>query len=222
LPNYSWLSQNWLRQYVERSAPSLDLLEKSRNHPLVRRWLPNDVYEHVIRLWHDREEFLGALDRLPQTICHFDVHRRNLFARNLADGQKQTVLIDWAFVGHGPIGADLNPLVYASIVFFEVDISQVQSLEHQVFDGYIEGLLDVGWDGSLHQVQLGYAASYLRYALGTLGGGLANILDKSQHYRVKQAFQCTIEELLDHWGYVRRHFSYMTDVARQLMDCLRN
>jgi hypothetical protein len=219
LPNFSWLSQDWLRQYVERSAPSIDLLNKSRNHPLVRRWLPSDVYERVIHLWHDRAEFLDALDCLPQTICHFDVHRRNLFARYQADGQDQTVLIDWACVGHGPIGADLNPLVYASTVFFEIDISHVQRLEQQVFDGYMKGLRDVGWDGSPQQVRLGYTASYLRYALGTLGGVLTNILDQNQHYRVEQAFHCTIEELLDHWGSVRRHFSYMIDEARRLLDC---
>jgi hypothetical protein len=219
LPEYSWLSKHWLRQYVEKSAPSLDLIDKSRDHPLVRRWLPTEVYEQVICLWNDREQFLDALDHLPQTICHFDVHRRNLFARSSSDGQDQTVLIDWSFVGHGPIGAELNPLVYASIIFFDVDINHAQRLEQLMFNGYMEGLRDAGWDGNPQQVRLGYTASYIRYALGTLGGVLENILDKNQHTRVEQAFHCTVEELLDHWGYVRRYFSYMADEARRLMNC---
>jgi hypothetical protein len=33
---------------------------------------------------------------LPDTICHFDVFHRNLFARKTADGDDKTVMIDWA------------------------------------------------------------------------------------------------------------------------------
>lgn len=84
----------------------------------------------------------------------------------------------------------------------------------------MEGLRDMGWDGDPRLVRLGYTASSIRYALGTLGGVLANILAENQHYRVEQAFHCTIEELLDHWGTCRRDMVCLDDEARGLIDIL--
>jgi hypothetical protein len=218
LPKEPWMSRDWLRQYVEQSAQSIELLNNSRDHQLVRHWMPGDMCEGVLRLWEDRDVFLDALDQLPQTICHFDVHRRNLFARRMVDCQDQTVLIDWAFAGPGPIGADLNPLVWASVAFFDVDFDQMQRLEHLVFNGYIDGLHDMGWQGDPQHVRLGFTASSIRYMLGGITPVLTMILDRNRHTRVQQAFQCTIEELLDHWG-KRARFTYL-DEARRLIDVL--
>ncbi len=173
--------------------------------------------ERVFHLWDDRDLFLDALDRLPQTICHFDAHRRNLFARRITGQQFETVLIDWAFVGQGPIGADLNPLMNASVSFFDVDVADAQRFEDLIFDGYLTGLRDVGWDGNQQDVRVGYIASCVRYALGTLGPVLMMILDQNTRLQAEQAFHCSIEALLDYWGHVRRYFGYMENEARQLM-----
>lgn len=220
LSTESWLSKDWLRQYVEQSALSIELLNNSRDHPLARRWLPKNLCDRVLRLWEARDVFLDVLDHLPQTICHFDVHRRNLFARRMVDGQDQTVLIDWAFAGRGPIGADLNPLVQASVAFFDVDLAQMQRLEHLVFNGYIDGLRDMGWQGDPRHVRLGFTASSVRYMLGGITPVLTMILDSDRHARVQQAFQCTIEVLLDHWGKAGRARFTDIDEARRLMDLL--
>jgi hypothetical protein len=217
LLEYSWLSRDWLRHYVDQSAPCIDLLHQSQDHPLVKRWLPDELMERVFHLWDDRDLFLDALDRLPQTICHFDAHRRNLFARRITGQQFETLLIDWAFVGQGPIGADLNPLMNASVSFFDVDIADAQRFEDLIFEGYLIGLRDVGWDGNQQEARLGYTASCVRYALGTLGPVLMMILDQNTRLQAEQAFHCSIETLLDYWGHIRRYFGYMENEARQLM-----
>jgi hypothetical protein len=114
-PNWAWLSSNWLRQYVEHSAPAMQPLRNAMVSPWGRRWLPEEDSDRYFRLWAEREFYLDALDHLPQTLCHFDLFRLNLFARKMVNGDDETVVIDWAFVGRGPIGADLNPLVWMSI-----------------------------------------------------------------------------------------------------------
>jgi hypothetical protein len=129
LPGWSWLSSNWIRHYIEQSAPAMEPLRDAQASPWGRRWLPEDDSDQFFCLWEERERYLEALDRLPQTPCHFDIFPRNLFARKTANGDDQTVVIDWAFVGRGPIGADLNPLVWMSIALGGVELDKAQHLE---------------------------------------------------------------------------------------------
>jgi hypothetical protein len=111
LPDWSWLSSEWLRRVIENSAPAMPLLRDSLDHALVRRWLPGDAGDRYLRLWQERGVYLDALERLPQTLCHFDIFRRNLFSRRAVGGDPQTVAIDWAFAGKGALGEDLVPLL---------------------------------------------------------------------------------------------------------------
>ena len=66
-----------------------------------------------------RERLLDALGRLPQTLCHHDAFRRDLVAHG-----DRIVALDWAFVGRGPVGAEISPLVSATLTFREVGSEQ--------------------------------------------------------------------------------------------------
>jgi hypothetical protein len=221
LPSWPWLSVGWMRQYVEQAAPALPLLRDSLDHPLVRRAWPGDAIDRFFRLWEERDLFLDALDRLPQTICHLDVFRRNLFACKMADGGDQTVAVDWAFAGRGAIGEELVPLIQASVAFYEVGPEKAQALEEIVFDGYFEGLRDAGWRGDPRQVRLGYAAASLRYRCGgELGRFLPILLDESLHDIAQQTFGRSVGEVADFWAYVGHLFDGTIDEARALIDAL--
>jgi hypothetical protein len=219
-PEGAWLSANWMRQFVETSAPAIEPLRNSLAHPLIARWFPGEDSVRVFRLWEERELYLGALERLPQTICHFDIFRRNLFARKTANGDDQTVVIDWAFVGRGPIGADLQPLIFASLLFYEVGLDRAQELEGIVFEGYLEGLRDVGWRGDPRQARLGYAAARIRYWFAETGRWLALMHDESLVARVEQAGGRPVGEILDRVAQVRSSCGGLIDEARELMEVL--
>ena len=84
LPDQPWLSRGWLRDFVAPSGPALAELEHLAGPggpPLLRRLYPPPVVAELGRLWAERERFLAALDRLPQTFCHHDAFRRNLLHR---------------------------------------------------------------------------------------------------------------------------------------------
>jgi hypothetical protein len=220
LPSWPWLSSGWWRKYIAESAPAIPLIRNSLDHPLVRREWPGDASDRLSCLWEERDVFLDALDRLPQTICHFDLFRRNLFAQKPAGGGYHTVVIDWAFAGHGAIGEELVPLILANIGFQEVDLAQAQELEDIVFEGYLEGLSNAGWQGDPLQVRLGYAAASLRYGFGDLDWFMAIIMDENQHNWMQQVFGCSIEEVLDHFAQVGSFRDRLIDEARELMDVL--
>jgi hypothetical protein len=220
LPSWPWLSSDWLRGYIALSAPAIPLIRNSLDHPLVRRGWPGDASERFFRLWEERNLFLDALDRLPQTLCHLDLFRRNLFARKTADGDDQTVVIDWSYAGRGAIGQELVPLVLAGVAFNEVDFAQAQALEDIVFDGYLEGLHQAGWRGDPRLVRLGYTAASLRYRFAELGNAMSLILDESRHFWAERVFGRPVEEIEDHWAQVGNLVDRLTDEARELIGVL--
>jgi hypothetical protein len=218
LPSWSWLSRGWLRDQVAQGAPAIARMPDVLQHPLVRRCFPPDVVDGVLRLWDERNHFLDALDRLPQTFCHLDAFRRNLFACRGEDGEDQTIAIDWAFTGIDAVGHELVPLVIASVGFREVMMDAMQTLEEITFSGYVEGLREAGWDGDETTVWLGYAAaSALRYGIGTISTVQPTLIDASQHAIVEQLFGASIEELADYWAGLSRHLVNLSDQARSLL-----
>jgi hypothetical protein len=177
--------------------------------------------DRLFRLWEERGLFLDALDRIPQTPCHLDVFRRNLFARRTAGGDYESVAIDWAFVGRGAIGEELVPLVMASFIFYEVGLDKAQALEEIAFEGYLKGLRDVGWRGDPRQIRLGYAvAASLRYKFNDIGRWLAVALDENLHAMALHTMGRPIGEVFGHAAQVGRFSDRLLAEARELIDTL--
>jgi len=218
LPDWPWLSSNWLRQYIELSAPAMEPMRDAVKSSWGCRWLPEKDRDQYFHLWAERERYLTALDHLPQTLCHFDIFPRNLFARKTANGNDQTVVIDWAFAGRGPIGADINPLVWISIGLSGVGLDKAQDLEDIVFEGYLEGLREVGWQGDPQQVRLGYTAASVRFLFGEIGRWLALILDESLHTGSEQAWGAPMGQIFDLIALIRPSFFGLLDEARDLIN----
>jgi hypothetical protein len=220
LPSWPWLSSDWLRHYVEQSAPAMEPLRSAVASPWGRRWLPEADVERYYRLWAERDLYLDALDRLPQTICHLDIFRLNLFARKAAGGDDQTVVIDWAFVGRGPLGAELTPLVLMSIALAGVGLDKMQELEEIVFEGYLAGLREAGWQGDPQQVRLGYTAAAVRFLFPEVGRWLALILDESLHAAEEQLLGIPVGGAFDSVARMRHSLFGKLGEARDLMSIL--
>jgi Ser/Thr protein kinase RdoA (MazF antagonist) len=84
-----------------------------------------------------REEILAGLEKAPETICHFDLHPANVFP-----GEGETTVIDWAYCGVGPLGADAGVLASDAIADEMIGFEQAERLVEAVWDGYREGLGD--------------------------------------------------------------------------------
>jgi hypothetical protein len=198
LPSFPWMATGWLRSWLAQFSPIVGLLsaESTWQNPIVRAALRVPIAEELQRLWAEREQFLEALDHLPRTLCHFDAWRTNLFVRLSPEGQDQTVAIDWAFAGIGAIGEEINPLVWASLTFFEIELEEARALDRLVFEGYVAGLREAGWRGDVQQARFGYVASAaLRYGIPLLWG-LADALDDSRHAAVEEQFGRPVAEIL--------------------------
>jgi hypothetical protein len=220
LPSSPWLSSGWLRHYVEQSTPVIEPLRDAVKLPWGRRWLPEEDREQYFRLWAERDLYLDALDGLPQTICHFDIFSLNMFARKTEAGDDQTVVIDWAFVGRGPIGADLNPLVLMSIAIGGVAPERMQELEKIALEGYVQGLHEAGWHGDPRQVRLGYTAAGVRYLFPELERWLGFMLDESLHAEAEQRLGMSMGATFDGMVWLRRQLFRMAGEARDIISIL--
>ena len=196
LPTAAWLSRDWLRSWLAEGAAAIDELSRHRRHPLVRRMYPSDQYTELVNLWAHREHLLAALDRLPQVLCHYDAFRRNLFLRS-----GRLIAVDWAFLGVGPLGSELAPLISASAVFLGIDRGRWDDLERSAVDAYRQGLADVGWQGPPEQPRFGFAASSaLRYWPGVVRLVLPTLLDETAQRRVEAVLGIPFDQIVELWA----------------------
>lgn len=185
----TWMSRNWLRDYVKNAAPWVDVVRRSGDEPAVAMMFPRDHVAAIVQLWETRDRRLDLLSALPQGICHMDAHRRNLFPPADHDGEFRCTMIDWAFTGPGALGEELAPMVIATAAFSGMDTDESLALEDVVFDAYLEGLAASGRAIDPRQVRLGYSlAAGLRFLLGTLEVLLPPLLDTRE--------QTALEEML--------------------------
>jgi hypothetical protein len=157
-----WLARQFLRRYLETwSHLDYGILrdDEAWAVPLVAEVSSPRLRAAVARLHDERAVFLGWLDHVPRTLCHFDFWPNNLF-----DAGGYTVLIDWGFHGVGALGEDIGNLVPDSVFDQLQPASALTDLDRIVFRNYVEGLRDSGWDGDERLVRLGMCASAVKYS----------------------------------------------------------
>ncbi len=164
LPAEPCLQAGWLRSWLESGRPGAAWLGVPLDvwdHPVIAKAFPPPTRERLIRLWDERFAMLDALDRLPVCFCHRDAWPPNLLSRNSRDGRRETVALDWAFAGIGPVGEEIAPL----IAWADVPSEDLHDIETAVLSAYLVGLRDAGSDVDPGVVWQGYAATaVLRYS----------------------------------------------------------
>ncbi len=222
LPPETWWGGPDLRQRLALAEPGIHELPHLRYHPLFAELLIGDRVERILHLWSERERLLTGLERLPQTLCHRDVFRRNLLARQGADGREQTVVLDWATTGPGALGEELVPLFATTLSFVAVPLERIAELDALIFAGYIAGLREAGWQGDERLVRFGFTA------LAALKAGVAGPATKiPQVARRAAALPPDAEppRLLSPGGYPQaaaraHHLLTMGEEALQLLNAI--
>lgn len=217
LSDEPWLTRGRVRVYLDMCAPLIPELRVQATHPFASRWLTTDHIERILGLWSEREKYLQAFDRLPRCLCHHDAHRRNLFVRRDHHSRKQTVAIDWAIIGTGAVGEEIATLVTTSLRWLDADIKDASALDALVFQNYLAGLRQAGWDGDEALVRFGYttAATYFNAVGGLVM--LPFVLDAQHHPLAEQVFGYPLEQILTQWAGLQGFLLDLSDEMRQLL-----
>jgi hypothetical protein len=162
VPDFAWLALDvervWSAEFSARLAPALDFIQRESTwaHPLTRGACTVQGVEPFLRVWQEQELYFDALSRMPQTFCHLDAHRLNLFSVDDPELGEQTVAIDWAFCGRGAVGSELGTFVLGAFCFFQMPVSDAEMLDARCFAAYLRGLDDVGCQYRSETVRLAY------------------------------------------------------------------
>jgi hypothetical protein len=192
LPDASWVTHHWLRQYVENAAPMVEFIRTNPGHPMIMNLYPGDALAQILAIWDEHKAILDILEDLPQVFCHQDAFKGNLFAR-----QGKTIAIDWGYSGIAPIGAELVALVPGSIGMFAIPVDKIGELDRSCFESYLQGLREAGWPGDPKLVRMGYTITcLLRYPIGaSVGDALPRLLDQENRSKLEDTFDKSADEL---------------------------
>src|SRR4051812_14130491 len=223
MPADAWLSRRWLRGWVEAAGLAVAELQQFVGPdapPLTRQLYPPPVVAELTRLWTERERFLAALDRLPQTFCHHDAFRRNLLGRKGPQGHK-LVALDWADAGYAAVGQELVPLVLGSLSFFEAVGIAPHDLDAACFTSCMVGLREAGWNGDERLVRLGFTAdAALHVTVGALRQALPLMTDPTLHPFVEDLLGLPLADAVEAWTELWPFQFELADEARALLPAV--
>jgi hypothetical protein len=184
---------------------------------LVRRGAPGGLLARQEALLADRAALDAGLARLPQTLCHRDATTRNVLVRPRGGGT-ETVAIDWAHAGPGPLGRDLAQLVPSGVHGRDVDPRGLREVDAVAFPAYLGGLRDSGWRGGEALVRFGYCAcGAMHYGLFLLG---VTVLDDARRAQMEASFGLPVGDLLDLLAEEQRFCMDLGDEARALLPAV--
>lgn len=165
-----WLCRGFLADWVdEMSRHFLPAVQRKENwqHRRVRALFPASTPERLLALYADAKKLAEMLESLPQTLCHNDTGRANLFSQDKG-GTEETVAIDWSFVGIGAVGEDLGTMIGGNIATGEIPIESAGEYVYNSFEAYLSGLDDFGWHGKASDIRTTmFTAAALRHATFT-------------------------------------------------------
>lgn len=166
LPSFPSLQKVPLAAYTYRSPDKLAGIEQveAKGDPLWRSLFPSPIAPRLRALAASEPRLIDALERLPQTFCHYDFADHNLFSP-AGSGARETIAIDWESIGVGGIGQDAAVLGLLPFGGAKIAPEHAPQLVEAVFQNYLDGLGDAGWKGDPVMARFGFTAdAALRWA----------------------------------------------------------
>jgi hypothetical protein len=193
-----------LRQYAETASG--------------QRWLSRQTLKRMQMLFPKVPSLIAFLDRLPICLCHHDAFRRNLLAQDLPGEDPKTFAVDWSMFGYGGVGQETGITTAISLVWMEFDGSQAKELDQLIFESYLDGLRDVGWQGDIRLARFGYTATAaLSMGLSWLTF-MGTALSSDEGVRgIESDFDYPIDDIFAQWASVLPFLLDLSDEALQLM-----
>ncbi|MFD0714547.1 phosphotransferase [Paenibacillus sp. GCM10027626] len=157
LPDQDWICRAWLRSWTTASrmyAPNpqayISRISKE-NEQSIWTW-----YQALL---HQLDAIIHSLGQLPRVTAHQDLSQMNMLLVNNDATTERLILIDWQFMSISGIGEDLGKLYGVNMSQGIIPPGQYEQFEAALFDAYVKGLRDMGWQGDECLARYGYCMS---------------------------------------------------------------
>lgn len=155
LPDERWLCDDFLTDYAVTTPEIAGIEDVLADDAAWESAGPlQSMRAELTALWGDRHRLLEVLTGVPKSLLHNDFWPANLMCG--ADG---FVVLDWAFCGVGPIGADAANLVVDSIFDGYLPVAVLPELDARVWPAYLAGLRESAPQIDPHAARLGYVTA---------------------------------------------------------------
>jgi len=166
---HSWLSDDWIPTHIRRHGLDNNRTLSHAAWPsAIARGLDPVLRELVEIRVTDPIEIRRQLREFPQVLTHYDFHYCNIGTTG-----DEVVIIDWAFVGWGPIGHDVGHLALDIVA----DLGPPSEVWHAMQTAYCDALNAAGWAGDFALVRRSMAVSN-RLRLGWTIDHVLNTVDQ--------------------------------------------
>ncbi|MCR8657363.1 phosphotransferase [Paenibacillus endoradicis] len=154
IPNQEWICRNWLRSWITASrmyAPSLEDYSNSLLNDEER-----NIWDWYQTFSNEIERNLFYLEKLPRVLAHQDMSQMNMFIVENRQLEDELVLIDWQFMSISGVGEDLAKMFGVNMSQGIIPTEKYNIFQENLYEAYINGLHDMGWQGNEQQARYGY------------------------------------------------------------------
>jgi hypothetical protein len=177
----------------------------------------------IQRLIENHQSLLRQLDTLPVCLCHHDAFRRNLMLRDRGNAGAQTIAIDWAMMGYGGVGEEIGITTAVALHWLEVAADQAQELDRSIFESYVTGLRDAGWQGDVRLARFGYTATaaLVSWVAMTSNSGVYGLSSDEGIRSTESMIGYRLDDILAQWATIHPFLLDLGDEALRLAATLR-
>lgn len=224
-PKFDWLDRSGITDmryiYSMYFASTFERLIENIDHPYVIRVASIIGTKRMSQLMENALLLLQATSTFPRSIAHNDCNTRNLFKAVDENQNPKTYAIDWATVGHSPVGVDAGQLIASDIDWRDEDALLVAEIEQEIFEEYVKGLGDSGWDGNTSQVRIAFISSIASRVMGLALRAQQLTQNDRWAERALTTSGVGIEETLDQTAERLALFLPLVDEGLQLTESIR-
>ncbi|WP_051287395.1 phosphotransferase [Paenibacillus taiwanensis] len=157
LPDHKWICRSWLKSWTTASrmyAPNMEAyVSRLSSENKQRTWI---WYQKILQ---NIDSILESLQQLPRVLAHQDLSQMNMLLVKNEASESQLVLIDWQFMSISGIGEDLGKLFGVNMSLGIIPPDHYIRFQTSIYDAYLAGLRDIGWQGDAELVRYGFCLS---------------------------------------------------------------
>ncbi|MBT2764364.1 phosphotransferase [Paenibacillus sp. ISL-20] len=157
MPEYEWICRAWLKSWstaCRMYAPKMEeYVSRISTDNVQSTWA---WYQEMLE---NIDSSIDSLQQLPRVLAHQDLSQMNMLLVKKEASESQLVLIDWQFMSISGIGEDLGKLYGVNISLGIIPPEQYIRFQSSLYNAYLEGLRDMGWQGDMGLVRYGFCLS---------------------------------------------------------------
>lgn len=153
IPDEPWICRSWLKSWTTSSKMYA---------PNIENYFNQIHSDHIRNLWTWFQDFSNQMDRnlrtlnnLPQILAHQDLSQMNM----LLTPNGGLVWIDWQFMSISGLGEDLGKMFGVNMSLGVIPTHRYKEYKESLFQFYLKGLRDTGWNGDQSLARYGYCLS---------------------------------------------------------------